>query len=205
MRRTTEPSAPGPAEGRRAAARVILVTGEPGSGKSTLGRALAGALRIPFLARDDVRGGLFLTGGAWRPQPHDVPSADQAVEAFLELVESAAQLGVSCVAEYVVRRSRPPDLDRITASADCVVLVTWCRDPMARFASRNRVDPFITRSGVLEALGIASVDEHTDAAIERMRGVARDMRTDFDLPMLRVNTDDGYDPGLDEVIAFATR
>jgi hypothetical protein len=31
------------------------------------------------------------------------------------------------------------------------------------------------------------------------------MRTDFDLPLLRVNTDDGYDPGLDDIVDFVTR
>ena len=42
---------------------LVMVTGEPGSGKSTLGRELAGALRIPYLSRDDVRWGLYATAG----------------------------------------------------------------------------------------------------------------------------------------------
>ena len=40
-----------------------MVTGAPGSGKSTLGAELSRALRMPFIARDDVRGGLFFTAG----------------------------------------------------------------------------------------------------------------------------------------------
>jgi hypothetical protein len=55
---------------------------------------------------------------------------------------------------------------------------------------------------VLDALGYTSIDEHTSDAIVRMRSVSDDMQTDFDLPVLKVNTDDGYEPGLDLVIDF---
>jgi hypothetical protein len=35
-----------------------------------------------------------------------------------------------------------------------------------------------------------------------MRSVADAMRMDFELPTLRVNTDNGYEPGLDAIIDF---
>jgi hypothetical protein len=35
-----------------------------------------------------------------------------------------------------------------------------------------------------------------------MRSVTDQMQTDFDLPVLEVNTDDGYEPGLDVIIDF---
>ena len=35
-----------------------------------------------------------------------------------------------------------------------------------------------------------------------MRSVTDEMQTDFDLPVLEVDTDDGYDPGLDLIIDF---
>ncbi|HKE77324.1 MAG TPA: AAA family ATPase [Acidimicrobiales bacterium] len=183
--------------------RVVLITGTPGSGKSTLGTALAGALRVPFLARDDVRGGLFLTAGAWGHRPARVPPPDEAVEAFLRLVETAASLGVSCVAEYVVRRHRPADLRRLTVAADCVAVVTECRDALDRAARRGRADRLLNRRPVLDALGYATVDDHTAAAAARMGSVAGAMRVDLGLPTLRVATDDGYEPGLDAIVEFA--
>lgn len=64
--------------------RIVLVTGAPGSGKSTLGAELARSLRIPFVARDDVRGRLFFTDGGWTPNPRRVPSSDEAVETLLQ-------------------------------------------------------------------------------------------------------------------------
>lgn len=76
---------------------VILVTGSLGSGKSTLGRELGAALRVPMLARDDVRGGLFFTAGAWTPQVERIPAADEATDAFLSLVESLIVSGAGSV------------------------------------------------------------------------------------------------------------
>ena len=56
---------------------VVLLVGEPGSGKTTLGRALSEALHLPFLARDQVRRGLFFTAGAWSAAPGEVPPSDE--------------------------------------------------------------------------------------------------------------------------------
>ena len=67
--------------------RIVLLTGAPGSGKSTLGRELSSALRIPFIARDDVRGGMAMTAGAWRTTLERLPASDTAVDAFLDIVE----------------------------------------------------------------------------------------------------------------------
>ncbi len=183
---------------------VALITGEPGSGKSVLGATLSRALRVPFIARDDVRGGLFFTAGAWSPQPRGVPTADEAVETFLRIVESTVGLGVSCIVEYVVRHGRPDDLQRMApaAVADCRVVHTSCRDAPGRLARRNASDRLLNRPPVLAALGYATIDEHTDDAAARMRSVTDEMQTDFDLPVLKVDTDDGYDPGLDLIIDF---
>ena len=183
-------------------ARVVLLTGAPGSGKSTLGSELARSLRIPFIARDDVRGGLFFTDGAWTPNPRRVPTSDEAVETLLRMVESTAGLGVSCIVEYVVRRGRPGDWARITAAADCVVLLTTCRDAMSRFTHREMNDALLNRRPVLEALGHASIEDHTTRAVSRMESVVDDMRTDFDVPVLQVATDQGYQPSLDQIIEF---
>lgn len=185
--------------------RVVIVTGEPGSGKTTLGTEVARALRVPFLARDDVRGGMFLTAGAWTGSPFQVPDALEAVDAFLGIVEAMAAAGVSCVVEYVVREARPQDLDRLTAVGDCVVLMTSCREASERVARRNMADRLLAQDGVLDALGFASIDDHTAAVVARAADVREAMRTEFDVPVLHVRTDGPYRPGLDLVIEFVTR
>lgn len=100
---------------------LVMVTGEPGSGKSTLGRDLAGVLRIPYLSRDDVRWGLRATSGLWTGSTLSDGERADAVEAFLQLVERAAELGISAILEFIAFRNRPESLERLMAVADCVV------------------------------------------------------------------------------------
>src|SRR5262245_14385242 len=92
-----------PAERTPAARRpwLVVVTGEPGSGKSTLGRELSRVLRLPFLSRDDVRGGLLATDGLWTGRLQAASSREAAVATFVQIVETMAGLGVSAVVEYI--------------------------------------------------------------------------------------------------------
>jgi predicted kinase len=184
---------------------VVLMVGEPGSGKTTLGTRLARALRIPFLARDDVRMGLYFTSGAWSERPGPPPPRDEATGTFLRVVETMTGLGVSCVAEYVLRDDRPEDLARLTSAARCVAVRTWCDDAPARQAGREQADGLLQRQPVLDALGYRAVDEHVAQAAAHMAAVTARMTTVFDFPVLAVETNDGYDPPLAEIVDFVTR
>lgn len=180
----------------------VLMLGEPGSGKTQLGTQLARELRIPFLARDDVRTGLYVTAGAWTDRPGPAPAGADAVEAFLVLAETMARLGVSCVVEYVFRDGRPEDLNRLTQVADCVGIWTWCDDAPARLTARDRADRLINRQAVLDALGHRTIEEHVASVAERMAVVTSEMRTRFDFPIMRVETNDSEMPSLGEIIEF---
>jgi hypothetical protein len=161
-------------------------------------------LRLPFVARDDVRGGMAFTEGAWGDEMRRLPSAEEAVETLLQVVEALLARGVTCIVEYVVRSRRPADLDRILAAGDCVVIVTTCAEAPSRVIERNLADRFVAAPAVLAATGFDSVADHTADAVLRMERVERDMRRDFPLPVLVVDTTTGWHPDLDRIAAFAT-
>jgi hypothetical protein len=84
--------------------------------------------------------------------------------------------------------------------------MTSCAAAPARVADRNLSDRFVANKAFLDAVGFGSVEEHTEAVVARMQQVEREMQVQFpvSVPVLRVDTSDGYDPGMDEVVAFAT-
>jgi adenylate kinase family enzyme len=184
--------------------RVVLLTGSPGSGKSTLGREVSQQLRVPFIARDEIRGGLLFSAGAWGTQLERFPTGDEAVEIFLCTVERLLASEVSCIVEYVVRRNRPQDLDRIMALGNCVVVMTNCLDPMERVRRRNMEDRLAASKAVLDAAGFTSINDHTEAVVARMHEVQTEMRVTFPVPVLEVDTTSRYDPSLEEVLTFIT-
>ena len=176
-----------------------MVTGEPGSGKTSLGLALSAALRVPFLSRDHVRGGLLATAGLWTDQMHDDrPRREAAVEAFAALVETAAQLGITLVAEFIVTPERQDAMRRLETATHVVVIETHATDASERARRRDQADPLVNRPDVLAALGHRTIDDYL-AEPERNR-IRTVMQRDFDLPLLHVTTDDGYDPPLDAIV-----
>ena len=180
---------------------LVMVTGEPGSGKTTLARHLAQLLRLPYLSRDDVRGGLLATAGLWTAEPGSSDRRPMAVEAFTQLAEAAARLGVSAVVELVVSGPERADaFRRLSAAAHTLVVHTVCHDAAARAVARDLADPLLNRPRVLQALGYDTVADYVAAASDRVTEVRDGMRVDLDRPSLRVSTDDGYDPPLTEIV-----
>ena len=175
-----------------------MVTGEPGSGKTSLGSQLATVLRVPFFSRDHVRGGLLATAGMWTNQLRDPPPREAAVATLVEVVETAASRGVTSVLEFVVTPQRLEALRRLEEAANLLVILTHCRDAATRAELRDRADPLLRRPDVMAALGHGSIDEYL--SVPEREVIRTTMLTDFDLPLLRVATDDGYVPDVAQVV-----
>lgn len=181
---------------------LVMVTGEPGSGKSSLGLHLARRLRVPYLSRDDVRWGMLASAGVWSGQVADASPRDLARETFLQIVEEVTSRGVSAVLEFIVFRDRPEQFHRLQAVADCLVVVTICADAAGRAEQRERSDPLLNRDSVLAALGHGSIDSYLHEGVSQREAVRDAMLTEFDVPLLEVRTEDGYEPFLDEIVEW---
>lgn len=186
---------------------LVMVTGEPGSGKSSLGMHLAKRLRVPYLSRDDIRWGMLATSRPWSGQPTDTSGRDAARETFIDVVERAAGQGVSGVPEFIIFRDNPDHFRRLMATADCLVAVTNCSESEQRAVARDRADPLLADPTFLAALGHSSIDSFLQVGVRERQAVRGRMLSDFEdfgVPTLAVRTDEGYEPALDEIINWVT-
>lgn len=181
---------------------LVVLTGRPGSGKSSLGRRLSTALRLPLLSRDDVRGGQLATVGLWHGRIGDAPARETALDAFVTIVEGMARLGVTAIVELLVTPGRAGAFRRLQQVADVVVIHTEAADAAARAEQRDRHDPLLARAEVLGALGHDSIDDYLDDPERARIRSASESEPELDVPLLRVRTDEGYDPPINDIVEW---
>jgi predicted kinase len=80
--------------------RIVLISGAPGSGKTTLGRHLADALSVPHVNKDRIREGLWLT------DPSLARDGDRIWNIWMSSVRLLLTAGVSVVVDQTLYRGR---------------------------------------------------------------------------------------------------
>lgn len=125
---------------RRRPSLVVLVTGVPGAGKTTLGARLAEALGVRFVSLDSIKERLF----AEDPDGWDAQELRFAAEAELGELLAASDDGV--VVDIWVSPHRDEERVRALLRARCVdVVEVLCRVPASvavqRYLHRPRTGP----------------------------------------------------------------
>ncbi len=115
---------------------LVVVTGAPGSGKTTLARALAAELQLPLLAKDDVKETLFDTLGTGdREWSRRLGRA--TYEVLFVVARRLLEAGSSCVLE-----SNFSQADPLRALPRARLVQLFCVAPaevvLERYATRVR-------------------------------------------------------------------
>ena len=77
---------------------LIIITGPPGAGKTTLARSLSQALNLPLISKDDVKDILFDTLG-WKDRQWSMKLGEASFEILFHLLECQLKANKSAVVE----------------------------------------------------------------------------------------------------------
>ena len=175
---------------------LIVVTGEPGSGKTTLTPLLAKAVRCPAISRDEIKEGLINTTGESGKPGDDV--ARVVYEAFFDVMELLLRRRVTLIAEAAFQHQVwAPKLQPLRQIAH-IRIIHCTIDPnlaRSRHIARSQADRHRQRF-------------HHDRELHfdddgRERPLQSYDPPRLDVPTLTVDTSDGYQPAMDRIIAFA--
>ncbi|MEM6751053.1 MAG: AAA family ATPase [Planctomycetota bacterium] len=175
--------------------RLIVVTGRPGSGKTTLAHKLARAAHCPLISRDELKEGYVNTGYDAGPPAGEPNRHIYAV--FFDTLRQLLTQGVSLVAEAAFQhKAWAPGLEPLLELADLRIVIC-------------EVDPQHARDRRVQR-GLNNPNRERfhadpDVAIARAGGAPPPGVYDpprLDAPTLTVDTADGYAPGFDQILAF---
>lgn len=178
------------------ASPLVIVTGRPGSGKSTLSRQLAAALGCPLVSRDEIFEGIrFAALLSGRAEDDDTIST-RAFAGFFSTIRLMTASGVVCVAEAAFQHDK---WLRGLAIAGAVVptVHVHCRLDAALALSRvnARRERLFQATALHPALTVLAVQPKR--AAERMYEPLS-----LPCPTITVDTANGYDPSVDQILDF---
>lgn len=169
---------------------IIYVSGAPGSGKTTLAKLLADQLYIDHISSDMVKGGLEFTN----------PGLDKQAaigDVFLPLLIDHAERGISFVVDHVLQKdiAKGTIIEHLEDVANVIYVHTQSRDPIKRYVERiqkSELPDIIRRRELL----LDRATYHRDNLANTAHVI------DLGIPTIVINTDNGYNPSLSELIAF---
>lgn len=143
--------------------QLVLVSGAPGAGKTTLGRPLAAALGMPFISKDVIKESLFDALG--HVADDELESSRRLGGASMELLWRLAAECPAVVLEANFRSRSDYERERVAELCEHPVEV-YCRVPLEMAAARY------------SERGARS--EHHEVHV--LRSITTDALTDFEKP-----------------------
>lgn len=173
---------------------LAVVSGGPGTGKTTLAQALAQKLGCPAIIRDEIKQGMVMSTPGCRSggDPLNYPTLD----AFFGVLKVLLKAGVTAVAEAAFQdRLWRPNLEPLVGLAQ--IRVIRCTAPAAvahdRIVHRAKESAHRTAHADHDLLEAIAAGEHS---LESFVPIS------LDVPTLTVDTSDGYSPSVRDIASF---
>ncbi len=174
---------------------LAVVSGGPGTGKTTLAHALAHELGCPAIIRDEIKQGMVMSAPGYQSGGDD-PLNYPTLDAFFGVLKVLLQAGVTVVAEAAFQdRLWRPNLEPLADLAQirvirCTTPATIAHDRIVQRAEENAHRAAHGDHDLLEAI---AAGEH---ALESFVPIS------LDVPTLTVDTSHGYTPNIEDIATY---
>lgn len=175
---------------------LVVVSGPPGSGKTTLAHEMARILGCPAICRDEIKQGMVLATPGFEAGRDD-PLNQRTLAAFFDVLGVLVHAGATVVAEAAFQdRLWRPNLEPLATLVHlrvvrCTVNAAIAHDRITRRAQQSAHRAAHADRDLLNdiAAGSRSLDAFVPISL--------------DVPTLTVDTTHGYDPSIQDIVAFA--
>jgi len=174
---------------------LVVVSGPPRTGKTTLAHVIARAVSCPAICRDEIKEGMVhAAGDSFRAASGD-PLTQRTLQVFFDVLEVLVTAGATVAEAAFQDRLWRHGLESLLGVAR--LRIVQCHADPAVGRERRRLAADSGQTAHATIIG--------DELEDWRRAYAEFDRLSLPAPSLDVDTTDGYVPGVEAVVAFVNQ